>query len=127
MGSAVYRMASMVSRLYIEIILHKRGQDNFLPVLCDSQAPVAWKQEHEKESWTQDTLDTDGHSALNMIWFDQIGGGTTQDRKMYTMASLEIFSSDQELRKSLCQSVCPFHLWNSCHLQAIYCYLLLLS
>ena len=29
--------------------------------------------------WTW-TVDTHGHSALNMIWFDQIGGRTTQHR-----------------------------------------------
>ena len=37
-----YQMASTVFKLYILILdLHIQGQDNFLLVLCDSQAPVA--------------------------------------------------------------------------------------
>ena len=37
-----YQMASTVFKLYILILnLHIQGQDNFLSVLCDSQAPVA--------------------------------------------------------------------------------------
>ena len=90
---------------FISRLFCTRGDRTTFSRCCVTQPPVAWKQEHEKESWAQDTLDTDGHSALNMIWFDQIGGRTTHHTQTGTQNLHDVFAG----RKMFlyCQALAP--------------------